>query len=101
MEPSSGDMNLSQPGISSGLIKPPLLNACLAYMRFMMNTRDKTYVQNSMCARFSLNSLKAAHKALSKYCDPSVEYNVRGPTKSSPREKAVFSAMNLIKFLSI
>ena len=78
------------PGSSSDEVKPPILNSCLAYMRFLMNTRDKSYVQDSVCARFTVNILKAAHKALSKFCDPALEYNVRGPTKSSPREKAVF-----------
>ena len=79
---------------------PVILNACLAYMRFQMISRDKLYIQDATCARFNLPSLKYAHEILFKSANPTVKYTAqRGPNKSGPREKAIFFFTECFKML--
>ena len=69
--------------------KPPILNFCLAYLKFLMLTKDKLHIISFMCARFSWKDLKRAHELLSNYCNPDVDYNKRGPN-SGDRSRAEF-----------
>ena len=49
-------------------VKPPLFNAVLAYMKFLMLSRDRAYLQEAIIARFSLDDLINAHKVISSQC---------------------------------
>lgn len=84
---------------SSGEKNIPILNACLAYVRYNMISRDKLFIQDATCARFDLQSIKIAHEVLSKYCDPSMHYSYRGPKKSSIRDKAVHAFEEIYKIM--
>ena len=76
----------------------PIFNAVLSYMRFNMISRDRLYIQDATCARFKLTDLKAAHKVLSLHCEPSLNYNVKGPHKGD-REKLIFFFEETFKIL--
>ena len=69
--------------------KQPIFNTCLSYMKFLMLTRDRVYMQDAICARFNVGELQRAHKVILQHCDPNVVYNKRGPNKG-PREKSIF-----------
>ena len=51
-------------------VKPPIFNAVLAYMKFLMLSRDRAYLQEAIIARFSLDDLINAHKVISSHCEP-------------------------------
>lgn len=77
---------------------PPILNTCLAYMKFLMRSRDRLYIQDAMCARFKLSEIQNAHRVISLHCDPGETYNKRGPNKG-PREKAIYFFEESFKIL--
>lgn len=84
---------------SSGGNNIPILNACLAYVRYNMISRDKLYLMDATTARFDLNAIKTAHEVLSRYCDPSLHYSYKGPKKASPRDKAIHAVDEIFKIM--
>ena len=70
-------------------VKPPIFNAVLAYMKFLMLSRDRAYLQEAIIARFSLDDLINAHKVISSHCEPDSVHSKRGPNKAGRREKMI------------
>jgi hypothetical protein len=85
-------------GASKSTTQPVILNACLAYMRFNMVSRDKLYIQDATCARFDLQSLKAAHEVITEFCGGGSKY--RGPQNSSQRERIVHCFEEIYRILA-
>ena len=77
----------------------PLLDACLSYIQFCRITKDKNYVQEATCAKFSFPVIKAAYQAIFKYAYPETAFTYRGPNKSSPREKAFHASNEIYQLL--
>ena len=80
-------------------VKPPIFNLCLAYLKFLMLTKDKLHIINFMVARFKWQDLKRAHELLSKFCNPDSEYNKRGPN-SGDRSRAEFFCSESYRILA-
>ena len=58
-----------------------ILNPCLALMKHLMSSRDKTHIQNVICSRFSLDAMMEAHRIIFTYSEPEERYVYRGPNK--------------------
>ena len=65
-----------------------------------MNSRDKLFIVNWVCSKFSLNSIKGAREEISKLLDPDSSKNYRGPNNAkSDREKSVHALEGIISML--
>ena len=58
-----------------------ILNASLALIKHLMSCRDKDYIQNAICSRFSVEALKEACEVIYTYSEPNESYGYRGPNK--------------------
>lgn len=67
-----------------------ILNPCLAYIKHLMGSQTKLSIQNIVCAKFDLDSLKSAREVLYKTSNPTEKYRYNGPQKANTEaEKAV------------
>ena len=78
----------------------PILNACLAYIKFLMHSRDKLFTVNAVCSKFDLNSIKAAREIIYKLMNPESDYSYRGPNGAkTDREKSVHALEGILAML--
>ena len=80
---------------------PVILNACLAYTKHLMNSRDKMFIVNSVCSKFDCNTIKSAREVMQKLTDPDSEKRYRGPNSSkTDREKSIHALEGILSMLS-
>ena len=67
-----------------------ILNPCLAYIKHLMGSQTKLSIQNIVCAKFDLETLKSARETLYKTLNPDNQYRYNGPQKAKTEpEKSV------------
>ena len=66
---------------SQVLQSTPIMNACLSFIKHLMTYGDKSYIQDAVCSRFSLNRIMDAREMLFKHSTPEDKYAYRGPNK--------------------
>ena len=59
----------------------PILNSCLTFIKYLMASKDKNYIQDAVVSRFSLEAVMTAREELYKCCCPMDRYAYRGPNK--------------------
>ena len=75
---------------SSGENEPQaiILNGILAYTKFLMSTRDKTFIRDTITSKYGLEDLKKAYKVLFEFSGEKCGY--QGPWKNvSLQDKCV------------
>ena len=77
----------------------PILNACLSLIKHLMKNKDKSYAQDAVCSKFSINVLKNSYKILYRHVNPEDELSYRGPQKASDRDKCVHCFNEIYKLL--
>ena len=82
-----------------GDVKIPILNACLSYIKFLMMNKDKSHIQESVCAKFNFGVIKSAYEALYRHTYPDKNFPYRGPNKASMREKSIHALNEIYKLL--
>lgn len=76
----------------------PILNSCLALTRHLMNARNKTYVENAVLDRFSVEALMVAREVLFTRTAPKDRYSYRGPNNTpNPRDRALHAFDGIYK----
>lgn len=70
---------------------PVVVNTLLAYTKHLMQSRDKAYITDAVCAKFSLDTIKQAREIILETCDPQQPRPAyQGPNgNKTVREKAV------------
>ena len=77
-----------------------ILDACLSYIKFLMGSESKLAIQNVICAKFQLDTLKTAREKLFKcvYTDKKYVYN--GPKSASTEaQKSVHALEGILTTL--
>ena len=60
-----------------------ILDACLSYIKFLMGSESKLAIQNVICAKFELDTLKTSREKLFKCVYPDKKYVYNGPKSTS------------------
>lgn len=79
MAGGSGDASKDNTHIS--IVTLPILNSCLALTKHLMAAKDKSYIQDAVVSRFSLEVVMVARETLHTHCSPKEKYAYRGPNK--------------------
>ena len=81
----------------------PILNPCLAFIQHLMRSRDKTFIQDAVCSRFSLFAIMVARETLYIYSSPQEKYVYRGPNKvTNVRDRSIHAFGGLYsKFIEL
>ena len=91
-------MSVASGGIIKNQGQPTvILNGCLAHVKYLMLARDKSYIENEICAKYDLQAIKVAREIIVTYSDghkPDFRYVYQGPNAGpngpkTPRDKAV------------
>ena len=77
----------------------PILNACLSYITHLMINKDRNSVQEAVCGKFNVQTIKSAYEALYCVTNPGENFSYRGPNKASMREKASHAFNEIYKSL--
>ena len=77
--------------------KMPILNSCLCLIKHLMVNKDKSYIQDAICSRFTLDVIKSSFKTLYCHVYPDDVSNYRGPHKGSNRDKQVHAFGEIYK----
>ena len=79
-----------------------ILNPVLTYVKYLMGCETKLSIQNTVCAKFDLESLKSAREVLYKAVNPNDRYVYNGPKSSSTdSEKAVHALEGILTKLQV
>lgn len=82
--------------------QPVIVNAVLAYIQHLMLSREKSMIQESVCARFEFEAIKSARQVIFTFCEPQTRYVYQGQHgKRSPREKSLHALEGIYDKLNI
>ena len=79
--------------------KVPILNACLSYTTYLMINKDRNSVQEAVCGKFNVQTIKSAYEVLFGVTNPGENFSYRGPNKATMREKAAHAFNEIFKSL--
>ena len=77
-----------------------ILDACLSYIKFLMGSESKLAIQNVICAKFELDTLKTSREKLFKCVYPDKKYVYNGPkSTSTDAQKSVHALEGILTTL--